>query len=90
MSWFAEILHNLFHGLCVRNAVVEKYDSFAWLQCRKCGVTVAISFFGPDDGELHIHVCEGYKRFSSQITSTLRTEENLPLRRGISSHRKDD
>lgn len=90
MSWFVEILHNLFHGLCVRNAVVEKYASFAWLQCRKCGVTVGISFFGSDDGELHIHVCEDYKKFSSQIINTLKTEENLPLRRGSSSHGKDE
>lgn len=90
MSWCVSFLHDLFHGLCVQNAIVEKDGPCVCYRCRKCGVITAISYFDPDDEELHFHVCEGYKKFSNQIISVLKLKENHPLRRSSSSYRKED
>lgn len=84
MNWFNEILHNLFRSLCVRNAIVDRDGTATSLQCSKCGVTIGLSYFEPD-GNLRIHVCEGYKQYSEQIIKILNKEENHPQYRVGSS-----
>ena len=78
MNWFDEILHSIFKSMCISNAVVDNKVSCASLQCRKCGVIVGFSYF-TEDGELHIHVCEGYKKYSQKISEILNKTENHPV-----------
>ncbi len=77
MNWFNKILHDMFKGLCVSNGLVDNNGTCASLQCCKCGVTIGLSYFEPD-GNLRIHVCEGYKKYSNKITEILNKKENHP------------
>ena len=90
MNWFDEILHGLFKGLCVHNSSADTNGTCASLQCNKCGVTIGLSYFEPD-GNLRIHVCEGYKKYSEQITKILIKEENHPqFRVGFSEYERTE
>ena len=77
MNWFDEILHSTFNSLCVKNGKVDNNGTCASLCCRKCGVIVGLSYFEPS-GNLRIHVCEGYKKYSEQIIEILKKKENHP------------